>query len=169
MCQPRWVAAQLSSYFFPSFWQNISPGPEVEKRKIEKLWHFSNFNFLSIPPGPAATTPPGEDVKVAISGSGMYSMDRMVLDGGPFPQAPPSGPYFDPELKSNISVITNGEATLNCRVFNIGNRTVSQSVRFFYSCLRYFSGDFEVQRVKFKSAISILFFHLDCVWNVKCQ
>ena len=51
-------------------------------------------------------------------------MDRLVLDGGPFPQAPPAGPYFDPELRSNISVITSGAATLNCRVYNIGNRTV---------------------------------------------
>jgi len=52
-------------------------------------------------------------------------MDRLVLDGGPFPQAPPSGPYFDPELRREISVVSSGAATLNCRVFNIGNRTVS--------------------------------------------
>ena len=55
-------------------------------------------------------------------------MDRLVLDGGTFPHLTPSGPYFDPELSRNISVITSGAATLNCRVFNIGNRTVSQSV-----------------------------------------
>ena len=55
-------------------------------------------------------------------------MDRLVLDGGPFPQAPPSGPYFDPELRREISVVSSGAATLNCRVFNIGNRTVSQSL-----------------------------------------
>ena len=34
----------------------------------------------------------------ASAGLGVYSMDRMVGDGGPFPHATPSGPYFDPEF-----------------------------------------------------------------------
>ena len=51
-------------------------------------------------------------------------MDKMVIDGGPFPQATPSGPYFDPENSGNVSVISGAKAVLNCRVFNIGNRTV---------------------------------------------
>ena len=62
-------------------------------------------------------------------GVGVYSMDKMVLDGGPFPQATPSGPYFDPENSGNVSVITGAKAVLNCRVFNIGNRTVSADWR----------------------------------------
>ena len=52
-------------------------------------------------------------------------MDKMVIDGAPFPQVTPSGPYFDPENSGNVSVITGAKAMLNCRVFNIGNRTVS--------------------------------------------
>ena len=60
---------------------------------------------------------------------GIYSMDRMVLDGGPFPQATPTGPYFDPDFRTNISVMTAGRAVLNCRVYNIGNRTVSELSR----------------------------------------
>ena len=59
------------------------------------------------------------------AGLGVYSMDRMVGDEGPFPHATPSGPYFDPEFSRNISVISGGKAVLNCRVYNIGNRTVS--------------------------------------------
>ena len=59
------------------------------------------------------------------AGQGVYSMDKMVIDGGPFPHTPPSGPYFDPDFTKNISVITGGKAVLNCRVYNIGNRTVS--------------------------------------------
>ena len=55
----------------------------------------------------------------------VYSMDRMVLDGGPFPAATPTGPYFDPDYRRNIAVVTKGKAVLNCRVYNIGNRTVS--------------------------------------------
>ena len=59
-------------------------------------------------------------------GVGVYAMDKMVIDGGPFPQATPSGPYFDPENSGNVSVISGAKAVLNCRVFNIGNRTVSR-------------------------------------------
>ena len=59
------------------------------------------------------------------AGLGVYSMDRMVGDEGPFPHTTPSGPYFDPEFSRNISVISGGKAVLNCRVYNIGNRTVS--------------------------------------------
>ena len=55
---------------------------------------------------------------------GVYAMDKMVLDDGPYPHATPSGPYFDPEFTKNISVVTGGKAVLNCRVYNIGNRTV---------------------------------------------
>ena len=62
-------------------------------------------------------------------GVGVYSIDKMVIDGGPFPQATPSGPYFDPENSGNVSVISEAKAVLNCRVFNIGNRTVSSAMR----------------------------------------
>ena len=53
--------------------------------------------------------------------------NEMVLDGQPgrFPDAGlPNGPYFDPGFSTNISVIAGGRAMLNCRVYNIGNRTV---------------------------------------------
>ena len=40
---------------------------------------------------------PGQN-EPAGAGLGVYSMDRMVGDGGPFPHATPSGPYFDPEF-----------------------------------------------------------------------
>ena len=58
----------------------------------------------------------------------VYSMDRMVLDGGPFPAATPTGPYFEPDYRRNIAVVTKGKAVLNCRVYNIGNRTVSHVI-----------------------------------------
>ena len=58
----------------------------------------------------------------------VYSMDRMVLDGGPFPAATPTGPYFEPDYRRNIAVVSKGKAVLNCRVYNIGNRTVSHLI-----------------------------------------
>ena len=58
----------------------------------------------------------------------VYSMDRMVLDGGPFPAATPTGPYFEPDYRRNIAVVSKGKAVLNCRVYNIGNRTVSHVI-----------------------------------------
>ena len=83
-------------------------------------------------------------MKISQPEGGVYSMDRLVLDGGPFPQAPPSGPYFDPELRREISVVSSGAATLNCRVFNIGNRTVSQVRQ---------NGQHQVQIVSFAHSI----------------
>ena len=74
-------------------------------------------------PGQNQTEPGGSDGQQP--GVGVYAMDKMVIDGGPSPQAKPSGPYFDPENSGNVSVITGAKAMLNCRVFNIGNRTVS--------------------------------------------
>jgi len=56
---------------------------------------------------------------------GTYSMDKMILDGSSFPHSSNNGPYFDPENTKNITSVTGARALLNCRVYNLGNRTVS--------------------------------------------
>jgi len=86
------------------------------RNEILVLWYFLPFLFVAVGKNQTDTENAGQ---------GVYSMDKMVIDGGPFPHTPPSGPYFDPDFTKNISVITGGKAVLNCRVYNIGNRTVS--------------------------------------------
>lgn len=66
-----------------------------------------------------------KEKKPAVTNLGVYSMDKIVLDGSPFPHSsPPTGPYFDPANTRNVTIISDGRAVLNCRVYNIGNRTV---------------------------------------------
>ena len=50
-------------------------------------------------------------------------MDKMVFDGGPFPQPVPNGPYFDPDLTSNISVITgnNNNNMMLVIIYNVSH------------------------------------------------
>ena len=69
------------------------------------------------------------------SNYGVYAMDKMVMDEGPFVHSTPSGPYFDPEFTKNISVVTGGAAVLNCRVYNIGNRTVRKHFYIIIKCI----------------------------------
>ena len=87
--------------------------------------HLLTLSLISAGGGDSLSSP-GPSTQPGGLNTGVYSMDRMVLDGGPFPQATPSGPYFDPDYRTEISVMTAGTAVLNCRVYNIGNRTVSE-------------------------------------------
>lgn len=45
----------------------------------------------------------------------------------PFVDEMPSGPFFEMERSNNITALRNHSANLNCRVNQIGNRTVSSS------------------------------------------
>ena len=56
---------------------------------------------------------------------GSYSMKKMIIDGTSFPYFSTHQPYIDPEYSGNISCVVGGEAVLNCRVYNLGNKTVS--------------------------------------------
>ena len=52
-------------------------------------------------------------------------MGKMILDGSSHPHdSLPTGPYFDPENSQNITAVSGSRALLNCRVYNLGNRTV---------------------------------------------
>ena len=59
-----------------------------------------------------------------LPGFGIYSMDKVILDGSTFPAATPKGPYFDPDFSKNVTSVTGSAALMNCRVYNLGNRTV---------------------------------------------
>ena len=51
-------------------------------------------------------------------------MEKVILDDSTFPAATPNGPYFDPDFSKNVTSVTGSVALMNCRVFNLGNRTV---------------------------------------------
>ena len=74
-------------------------------------------------PGPRRQTP---DEKYSKPSHGTYSMGKMILDGSTHPHhSSPSTPYFDLENSQNITAVSGSRALLNCRVYNLGNRTVS--------------------------------------------
>ena len=51
-------------------------------------------------------------------------MDKMILDEVTFPDSSPNGPYFDTDHSKNVTSVTGGKALMNCRVYNLGKRTV---------------------------------------------
>ena len=51
-------------------------------------------------------------------------MDRMVLEEDSFPQVSFNRPYIEPEHSANVTSVVGGQALLNCRVYNLGNKTV---------------------------------------------
>ena len=57
-----------------------------------------------------------------------YHMGRMILDNAVFPHLTPIGPYFDLSHSENVTAVTKGRAVLNCRVYNLGNRTVRDNI-----------------------------------------
>jgi len=65
----------------------------------------------------SATTPAGS--------LGRYNIDRVILEGFGSAESSSSGPYIDLSHSGNVTVVSGHLARLNCRVRNLGNRTVS--------------------------------------------
>jgi len=56
---------------------------------------------------------------------GRYNIDRVILEGFGPAESSSSGPYIDLSHSGNVTVVSGHLARLNCRVRNLGNRTVS--------------------------------------------
>jgi len=70
--------------------------------------------------------PAGSNMSVAVTGDlGRYSIDRVILEGSGPPHHHSTGPAIETYSSPNISAVTGQVAQLNCRVHNLGNRTVS--------------------------------------------
>lgn len=68
----------------------------------------------------------GSNLSVGVTGDqGRYSIDRVILDGSGPPHHPSTGPAIETHSSPNITAVTGQVAQLNCRVHNLGNRTVS--------------------------------------------
>ena len=59
--------------------------------------------------------------------TGRYAIDRIIMEGDTVPLLSKNGPYFDRISPSNMTAVTGDSATLQCRVHNLGKKTVRQS------------------------------------------
>ena len=50
----------------------------------------------------------------------MYSMDKMIMESQPSM----GQPHIDPDHSGDVTAVVGSHALLNCRVYNLGNRTV---------------------------------------------
>ena len=56
--------------------------------------------------------------------TGRYAIDRIIMEGDNVPLLSKNGPYFDRISPSNMTAVTGDSATLQCRVHNLGKKTV---------------------------------------------
>ena len=56
--------------------------------------------------------------------TGRYAIDRIIMEGDTVPLLSKNGPYFDRISPSNMTAVTGDSATLQCRVHNLGKKTV---------------------------------------------
>ena len=85
------------------------------------MYYTHTYNFIGPHRNKRREENPSKDPRASF---GTYSMDKMILDGSTFPHSTPNGPYFDPAHSKNVTSVTGGRALMNCRVYNLGNRTV---------------------------------------------